>query len=57
MKPASRSIAATVSVVCSAYLPLRPLDVALIVLVFSVGELAMSRRLCHGNGSASRFAG
>jgi hypothetical protein len=43
MKPASRSIAATVSVVCSAYLPLRPLDVALIVLVFSVGELAMSR--------------
>ena len=29
--------------VCSAYLPLRPLDLALIVLVFSVGELAMSR--------------
>ncbi len=31
------------AVACSAYLPLRPLDVALIVLVFSVGELAMSR--------------
>jgi hypothetical protein len=43
MKPASRSIAVTVSVVCSAYLPLLPLDVALIVLGFSVGELAMSR--------------
>jgi EamA-like transporter family/CDP-archaeol synthase len=28
---------------CSAYLPLGPLDVALIVLVFSVGELATSR--------------
>jgi hypothetical protein len=28
---------------CSAYLALRPLDVALIVLVFSVGESAMSR--------------
>src|SRR5271166_892524 len=31
------------AVACSAYLPLGPLDVALIVLVFSVGELAMSR--------------
>jgi CDP-diglyceride synthetase len=31
------------AVVCSAYLPLRPLDLALIVLVFSVGKLAMSR--------------
>jgi CDP-archaeol synthase len=31
------------AVACSAYLPLRPLDVALIVLVFSVGGLAMSR--------------
>jgi hypothetical protein len=30
------------AVACSAYLPLRPLDVALIKLVFSVGELAMS---------------
>ena len=31
------------AVACSAYLPLGPLDIALIVLVFSVGELAMSR--------------
>ena len=31
------------AVACSAYLPLGPLDVALIVLVFSVGELATSR--------------
>jgi CDP-diglyceride synthetase len=31
------------AVACSAYLPLGPLDVALIVLVFFVGELATSR--------------
>jgi CDP-archaeol synthase len=31
------------AVACSAYLPLGPLDIALIALVFSVGELAMSR--------------
>jgi hypothetical protein len=31
------------AVACGAYLPLGPLDVALIVLVFFVGELAMSR--------------
>ena len=31
------------AVACSAYLPLGPLDIALIVLVFSVGELATSR--------------
>jgi CDP-diglyceride synthetase len=31
------------AVACSAYLPLGPLDIAWIVLVFSVGELAMSR--------------
>ena len=31
------------AIACSAYLPLGPLDIALIVLVFSVGELAMSR--------------
>jgi hypothetical protein len=31
------------AVACSAYLPLGPLDIALIVLAFSVGELAMSR--------------
>ena len=31
------------AVACSAYLPLGPLDIALIVLVFFVGELAMSR--------------
>jgi hypothetical protein len=31
------------AVACSAYLPLGPLDIALIVLVFSVGELVMSR--------------
>ena len=31
------------AVACRAYLPLGPLDTALIVLVFSVGELAMSR--------------
>jgi hypothetical protein len=34
-----------IAVACSAYLPLGPLDVALIVLVFSVGELATSRLL------------
>ena len=28
---------------CNAYLPLGPIDVLTIVLVFSVGELAMSR--------------
>ena len=33
------------AVACSGYLPLGPLDVALIVLVFSVGELATSRLL------------
>ena len=31
------------AVVSGAYLPLGPLDIALIVLVFSVGELAISR--------------
>ena len=31
------------AIACSAYLPLGPFDIALIVLVFSVGELAMSR--------------
>ena len=31
------------AVACSAYLQLGPLDIALIVLVFSVGELATSR--------------
>ena len=31
------------AVACSAYLPLSPLDIAVIVLVFSVGEQAMSR--------------
>ena len=31
------------AVACSAYLPLGPVDVLAIVLVFSVGELAMSR--------------
>ncbi len=31
------------AVACRAYLPLDPIDVAAIVLVFSVGELAMSR--------------
>ena len=31
------------AVACSAYLPLDPIDVAVIVLVFSVGVLAMSR--------------
>ena len=31
------------SIACSAYLPLGPIDVLAIVLVFSVGELAMSR--------------
>jgi hypothetical protein len=31
------------AIACSAYLPLGPLDIALIVLVFFVGELAMSR--------------
>jgi hypothetical protein len=30
-------------VACSAYLPLGTLDIAVIVLVFSVGEQAMSR--------------
>ena len=33
------------AIVCSAYLPLGPVDVLTIVLVFSVGELAMSRLL------------
>jgi hypothetical protein len=41
------------AVACSAYLPLGPLDVALIVLVFSVGELAMSR-LFFGVGLRDR---
>jgi CDP-diglyceride synthetase len=31
------------AIACSAYLPLGPIDVLAIVLVFSVGELAMSR--------------
>jgi len=31
------------AVACSAYLPLRPIDVAAIVFVFSIGGLAMSR--------------
>ena len=31
------------AIVCSAYLPLSPVDVLAIVLAFSVGELAMSR--------------
>jgi CDP-diglyceride synthetase len=31
------------AIACSAYLPLGPFDIALVVLVFSVGELAMSR--------------
>ena len=31
------------AVACSAYLPLRPIDVAAIVLMFSIGGLAMSR--------------
>jgi hypothetical protein len=31
------------AVACSAYLPLRPIDVAAIVLVFSIGGLAISR--------------
>jgi hypothetical protein len=31
------------AVACSAYLPLRPIDIAAIVLIFSIGALAMSR--------------
>ena len=33
------------AIACSAYLPLGPIDIVVIVLMFFVGELAMSRLL------------